>query len=93
MTAADPGQLSAAGRRTCKRRPRIPRQRARTDPRPSSPPTSVLSAEQLSAVDAAVDALSPMTNDQIDRICEVIIAARARWRAKPSTNDRKDGPS
>ncbi|MGH3613077.1 MAG: hypothetical protein ACRDRK_10885 [Pseudonocardia sp.] len=52
----------------------------------SSPPSGVrrggvgLSAAERGAIESAVLALPPMTEDQVDRVCEVIVSARTRWR-------------
>jgi len=42
----------------------------------------VVSKQDLAAVHAAVDALPPMTDEQIDAICETIQTARARWHTQ-----------
>jgi hypothetical protein len=39
-----------------------------------------LSEAQRAAIVAAVLELPPMTCEQVDSVCEVIVAARARWR-------------
>jgi hypothetical protein len=39
-----------------------------------------LSEQQRAAIRAAIAALPPMTNDQVDSVCEVIVTARERWR-------------
>ena len=44
---------------------------------------SGLSNEDLAAVRAAVLALEPMTDEQIDAVCEVITVSRARWGRQP----------
>lgn len=44
-------------------------------------PARILTDEEMAVVRRAVDALPPMTDEQIDGICEVITNARATWRA------------
>jgi hypothetical protein len=46
----------------------------------TSEPDAVLSEAQRAAIAAAVAALPPMTEEQVDAVCEVIVTARARWR-------------
>jgi hypothetical protein len=44
---------------------------------------SGLSNEELAVIRAAVLALEPMTDEQIEGVCEVIAVSRARWRRQP----------
>jgi len=51
----------------------------------------VLTEQELQAIDAAVLALPPLTDEQIDALCEVIANAHAKWRAadtrtRPASN-------
>jgi hypothetical protein len=43
-------------------------------------PAAGLSEQQRATIRAAIAALPPMSNEQVDSVCEVIIAARERWR-------------
>ncbi|MGH3567122.1 MAG: hypothetical protein ACRDRH_14040 [Pseudonocardia sp.] len=47
-----------------------------------------MSEAQRAAIVAAVLELPPMTVEQVDRVCEVIVAARARWRREDHRTDR-----
>jgi hypothetical protein len=54
----------------------------------------VLTEAQQDAIKAAVAALPPMTDQQVDAVCEVINAARARWRRHtdhPTTRGENTG--
>jgi len=46
----------------------------------------VLTPEQRAAIRTAVLAMPPLTNEQVDAICDALINARARWRTRPTTN-------
>jgi hypothetical protein len=64
------------------------RDAGRRRPRPSA-----LTATERVAIHAAVDALPPMTDEQIDAIAEVIIAARERRRHTRQTSRGPPLPS
>ncbi len=49
-----------------------------------------LSAEQQAAIVARVLALPPMTDEQVDGVCEVIQVARTRWRAQDRDKPERD---
>jgi len=49
-----------------------------------------LSAAEQAAIVARVLALPPLTEEQIDRLCEVIHTARTRWRDQDSQRDEQD---
>lgn len=51
-----------------------------TDGRASWGPPKELSQSDVRKIGAAVRALPPLSDDQIDQLCEVIRIARARWR-------------
>jgi hypothetical protein len=50
-----------------------------------------LSAQQRATIRAAIAALPPMTNDQVDSVCEVIVTARERWRREDHRNEATAG--
>jgi len=58
-------------------------QRDPSGPRPHRPP---LTDAEREAIHAAIDALPPMTDEQIDALAEVIIAARERRRHTRQTS-------
>jgi hypothetical protein len=53
---------------------------------------SGLSEAQRAAIVAAVLELPPMADEQVDGVCEVIVAARARWRREDERRGRPPGP-
>ena len=59
---------------------------AQRDPGRPRPRRSVLTDADREAIHAAVDALPPMTDEQIEAIAEVIIAARERRRHARQTS-------
>jgi hypothetical protein len=46
-----------------------------------------LSARQRAAIRAAIAALPPMSNEQVDSVCEVIVTARERWHRDDQRDD------
>ncbi len=56
------------------------------DAHPGRPHPSALTDAEREAIHAAVDALPPMTDEQIEAIAEVIIAARERRRRTRQTS-------
>ena len=56
------------------------------DAHPGQPHPSALTDAEREAIHAAVDALPPMTDEQIEAIAEVIIAARERRRRTRQTS-------
>lgn len=51
-----------------------------------------LSEAQRAVIVAAVLRLPPMTVEQVDAVCEVIVAARARWRREDDRRGHRAGP-
>lgn len=61
-------------------------------PRPDPPRRGPLTRAQREAIRAAVAALPPLTDDQIDGLCEVINNYRARHRRGTRTLHAPDRP-
>jgi hypothetical protein len=59
---------------------------AQRNPGPPRPPRPALTDADREAIHAAIDALPPMTDEQIEAIAEVIIAARERRRHTRQTS-------
>ena len=76
-THAETSAEGSTQRDACRRRPR----------------PSALTDTEREAIHAAVDALPPMTDEQIDAIAEVIIAARERRRHTRQTSRGPPLPS
>lgn len=63
----------------------------------SAPPVGVrrggtgLSDLERAQIVAAVYALAPMTEEQVDRVCEVIVSTRARWRREDAGRTETGG--
>ena len=70
--AAEPGWMT--------RRPRPAPSRPDTEGKPRRAPPWTLTDEDRAAIRAAVAALPPLTDEQVDALCDVIIAARKRWQ-------------
>lgn len=59
---------------------------AQRNANPPQPRRPALTDAEREAIHAAIDALPPMTDEQIEAIAEVIIAARERRRHTPQTS-------
>jgi hypothetical protein len=68
----------------------------RPGPAPSRPDTAgkprraapwTLTDQDRAAIRAAVAALPPLTDEQVDALCDVIIAARKRWQREDAAPD------
>jgi hypothetical protein len=62
-----------------------PRRKTRKSPRRSR---SVVSAADRAKVRAAISALPPLSESEVDALCEVIRVTRARWERE---DERKTG--
>jgi hypothetical protein len=52
--------------------------------KPRGAPSWTLTDEDRTAIHAAVAALPPLTDEQVDALCDIIIAARKRWQREDS---------